>query len=169
LLEAIKIIAMKFKIKKGFTLIELLVVIAIIGLLATLATVALNSARTKSRDARRVSDIAQIKTAIELYYSDNGGYPVLAAEADISGSTTLAASYMAVVPSTPDPEDGACTSANNQYIYNSTNSSGASCGTAPCAGYELQFCTGAITGGMPAGLHCATPSGITNAACTLTD
>lgn len=46
--------------KKGFTLVELLVVIAIIALLSTLSVVALNSARAKSRDARRLSDIRQI-------------------------------------------------------------------------------------------------------------
>ena len=65
--------------RKGFTLIELLVVIAIIGLLATLAVVALNNARQKSRDARRISDIKQIQTALELYYNDEGNYPVEAA------------------------------------------------------------------------------------------
>ncbi|OGF31319.1 hypothetical protein A3H09_03530, partial [Candidatus Falkowbacteria bacterium RIFCSPLOWO2_12_FULL_45_13] len=61
--------------QKGFTLIELLVVIAIIGLLSTLAVVALNNARMKSRDAKRVSDIKQIQTALELYYNDANSYP----------------------------------------------------------------------------------------------
>jgi len=60
---------------KGFTLIELLVVIAIIGLLSTLAVVALNSARQKARDAKRVADIKQVQTALELFYNDNSGYP----------------------------------------------------------------------------------------------
>ena len=63
------------KNKKGFTLIELLVVIAIIGLLSTLAVVALTSARTKARDSKRVADMKQLQTAMELYYSDNAAYP----------------------------------------------------------------------------------------------
>src|SRR3989338_4251171 len=61
--------------QKGFTLIELLVVIAIIGLLATLAVVALGNARLKSRDAKRVSDIKQIQTALELRYVEEDSYP----------------------------------------------------------------------------------------------
>ena len=63
---------------KGFTLIELLVVIAIIGVLATLLLLQLGGARAKARDAKRVSDITQIRVALEQYFDDNSGtYPQL--------------------------------------------------------------------------------------------
>ncbi|MDO8592521.1 MAG: type II secretion system protein [bacterium] len=62
--------------KRGFTLIELLVVISIIGFLTTAAVVMLNSARMKARDARRISDLKQIQTALELFYDQYGQYPV---------------------------------------------------------------------------------------------
>ncbi len=142
--------------KKGFTLIELLVVIAIIGLLATLSVVALNNARQKSRDAKRVSDIKQIQTALELYYADNNSYPdetsvVLGSSTadvlsqyngwDSSGSGTT---YMGQVPSNPSPNGCA-------YTYNSV-SSGSS--------YTITFCLEGTTGGLSSGTRTATPDGI---------
>jgi prepilin-type N-terminal cleavage/methylation domain-containing protein len=62
--------------KKGFTLIELLVVIAIIGLLSTMAVVSLNSARMKSRDARRLSDVRQLSTMMSMA-STNSSDPIV--------------------------------------------------------------------------------------------
>jgi prepilin-type N-terminal cleavage/methylation domain-containing protein len=62
---------------KGFTLIELLVVIAIIGLLSTMAVYAINVARMKSRDARRLADMRQIQTALNLYHDGHNGHKVL--------------------------------------------------------------------------------------------
>ena len=60
---------------KGFTLIELLVVISVIALLASIAIVALNSARSESRDAKRIADIRQIASALELYFDQFDQYP----------------------------------------------------------------------------------------------
>ena len=68
---------MKINIKnnKGFTLIELLVVFAIISLMSSIVFGALNSARMKARDAKRASDMRNIRVALELYYAENGHYP----------------------------------------------------------------------------------------------
>jgi general secretion pathway protein G len=66
----------KLKINKnGFTLIELLVVISIIGVLSGMVLVAMTGFREKARNARRVSDIRQIRTAIEMYAAERGSYP----------------------------------------------------------------------------------------------
>lgn len=67
-----------YSARAGFTLIELLVVIAIIGLLSSMAMVSLNGTRTKARDALRKADMAQIRTALYIYYDDNGAYPICA-------------------------------------------------------------------------------------------
>ena len=138
------------KKNKGFTLIELLVVIAIIGLLSTLAVVALNNARQKSRDSRRVADIKQIQTALELYYNDENHYPAsVTSGGAITGSTSLV-TYMNAVPSNPSPADGTCV--GTVYTYAATGTGGSS--------YTLQYCLGAATGGITAGPHTATPAGI---------
>ncbi|MBU4347365.1 prepilin-type N-terminal cleavage/methylation domain-containing protein [Patescibacteria group bacterium] len=139
--------------KKGFTLVELLVVIAIIGLLSTLAVVALNNARQKARDARRVSDVKQIQTALELYYNDEGGYPnTVVTGSAITGATSLV-TYMNAVPGNPTPTtDGTlCGGATGDYTYTMQNTN---------ASYTLDYCLGASTGGIDAGLHKATPAGI---------
>lgn len=60
---------------RGFTLVEMLVVIAIIGILASVVMVGLGGSRARARDAERISHIAEIKFALELYYNACRAYP----------------------------------------------------------------------------------------------
>lgn len=60
---------------RGFTLIELLVVVAIISLMSSIVLSSINSARQKARDAQRVAHLREIRTALELFYTNNGAYP----------------------------------------------------------------------------------------------
>src|SRR3989344_6432340 len=62
--------------KKGFTIVELLVVIAIISILVAISLVLFGGPRAKSRDARRETDMTQIRNALGLYISNNSIYPV---------------------------------------------------------------------------------------------
>lgn len=117
--------------KKGFTLIELLIVIAIIGLLSTLAVVALGSARVKARDSKRLADLKQLQTALELYYTDQNAYP---AGAGVSlgdathaclNSTGFAAAgcaspYMGQVPVDPKSGNYTYTAATSSYSISAT-------------------------------------------------
>ncbi len=142
------------KQRRGFTLIELLVVIAIIGILATIATISLTGARSKSRDARRVADIKQIQTALELFFNDNGRYPTaneFASGSLYSTSSGNAVVYMNSIPSAPTPADGNCNANDNAYRYliSGDNST-----------YRLDFCIGGRTGSVDGGLIAGTPVGI---------
>ncbi len=56
-------------------MIELLVVIAILGVLASIILMATKNVRKNARDARRITEFAQITKTLELYYLDNGVYP----------------------------------------------------------------------------------------------
>lgn len=59
----------------GFTLIELLVAISIIALLSSVVLASLSTARMKARDAKRISDLAQVQIALEMHMDDHGYYP----------------------------------------------------------------------------------------------
>ena len=108
------------KNQKGFTLIELLVVIAIIGVMAALVIVNLSSANKKSRDSKRKADLAEIKTALELYFDEELLYPTATADLDGTSSavtTALEPDYIKQVPT--DPRN------NGVYVYNYTGTSDA--------------------------------------------
>jgi prepilin-type N-terminal cleavage/methylation domain-containing protein len=60
----------------GFTLIELLVVIAIIGILSSIVLASLVSAREKAKNTAITAEVHQLKLALEIYYNDNGSYPI---------------------------------------------------------------------------------------------
>ena len=56
----------------GFTLIEIMVVILILGLLATIVVQSLRGAANKAKNTKAQADLAEIKTALDRYYLDNG-------------------------------------------------------------------------------------------------
>src|ERR1035441_2083464 len=80
--------------RKGFTLIELLVVIAIIAVLAVVVVLTLNPGQLlmQARDSSRLSDLANLQTAMNLYVTDSA----------INGATSLGSSSVTYV-SVPDP------------------------------------------------------------------
>lgn len=158
--------------KKGFTLIELLVVIAIIGILSTLAVVSLTSARARARDSRRIADIRNVQSALELYFTDNSAYPGVPAGAsslDIAGAagataylctagawatgaapTCAAGTLLISVP--PEAQSG------DTYTYTPLPAA------SPFTNYSIGF-TLEGTAGNVSGVGCATPSGMADGAC----
>lgn len=65
-------------VQHGFTLIELMVVLSIIAVLASFVMSSLQSSRQKAYDAQIVSDMTQIRNALELYANDNNYvYPLV--------------------------------------------------------------------------------------------
>ncbi|MFA5420656.1 MAG: type II secretion system protein [Patescibacteria group bacterium] len=131
--------------QSAFTLIELLVVIAIIGILATLAIVALQQARQNARDAKRVADVKQMSTALELFFNDNQSYPDALEELQTGG-------YMQILPSAPSVADGGCLPEDSNYSYSVSANKDF---------YQLRFCTGKQVSDLTPGNVCMTPGGLT--------
>ena len=141
------------KNKKAFTLIELLVVIAIVGILATLAIIALQQARSRARDSKRVADMKQIQTALELFFNENNRYPTeeefVFGEALISSST--ANILMQKIPTAPIPADKDCDEYFNDYRYSVDNQ---------YSDYSVGFCIGKEVATLEKGPNTLKPSGI---------
>ncbi len=160
--------------KQGFTRIELLVVVGIIGLLSVLATVALNSARERSRDAKRLADVARTQVALEFYFNDHNSYPVATTALPLGQPITRCLSssgfigscdpssesvYMERVPTTPEAglkESVACGGVQDAYCYVGNTTS-----------YRIQF---ELENDNPeaklvSGVNCASESGVEAGAC----
>ena|SRR3989344_5472615 len=108
--------------KKGFTLIEILIVVAIIALLATIVLVGVGSFRSRGRDARRISDLNNVRNVLELYFSKNGKYPAYPAVdtwAKLETEINAAAIGVSYLPNDPTSgwAYGYCTPANDTSQY----------------------------------------------------
>ncbi len=101
--------------KKGFTLIELLISITIIGILSALLLTNFVGVRQRSRDGVRKSDLRQIQSALELYRSDQGGYPTTlynpTCNSSLKNSPLNNVTYMQKIPCDPS------SSASNPLLY----------------------------------------------------
>jgi prepilin-type N-terminal cleavage/methylation domain-containing protein len=104
--------------KKGFTLIELLVTISVISILATFGMALLSGVQKNARISKRIEDLKNIHTALEIYKGVKGNYPIVASFSCASSvlATSLEPDYMVKVPEDPLGVDSCY-----QYISNATD------------------------------------------------
>ena len=76
--------------RKGFTLIELLIVVVIIGILAAIAIPKFATTKDKAKLASIKTDLRNLMTAQEAYFSDYSTYAANVGAADRPRRTTSA-------------------------------------------------------------------------------
>jgi len=145
--------------RPGFTITELITVIIIICILATLSTVSVNRARIKARDAKRITDANAVHTVLDMFYRNEGRYPINGGtinEFEVGRplvSPTTGVTYLNKIPSNPVPRnDGNCPDQEYQYIAYNNGSS-----------YSLEFCLAGSSGAAGAGTNYVKPE---TTACT---
>jgi prepilin-type N-terminal cleavage/methylation domain-containing protein len=133
------------KNSKGFTIVELLIVIVVIGILAALVLNSFRGVQERARDTERRTDINAQSTQLEVYYTDNGGYPQFTGQVD-TDSWITANLKGADLNSWRAPNFTANTMVNSatptkdQYGYQAFQADGTTaCTTAPCAKFKLYW------------------------------
>jgi prepilin-type N-terminal cleavage/methylation domain-containing protein len=139
---------MKSKISKnnkGFTIVELLIVIVIIAILAALVLNSFRGVQERARDTKRQTDVNAQASQLEVYYTDNAGYPQFTGNIDTDSWITSnfkgadLNAWRAPNISTNSMSNSA-TPDKNHYGYVPLQSDGTTaCSTAPCAKYKLYW------------------------------
>ena len=154
----------------GFIFIELLIVIAIIGVLVSYILASMSEARRKGRDTQRISDIRELRSALELYFEANKTYPLGLGVCDPAnnlffGLEALTPDYISAI--SKDPLGGDClvyatpTNSGTQLVYHlgisleqSTNiafDADANCYSSAIGGAPRGQCPGWVAGGFLGG------------------
>jgi len=90
------------KKQHGFSLVELLISVSIIAILIAIGIASYSTINKQSRDTKRKSDIEQLRSAIEMYRSENGYYPNTGAGwVDITSLSALTPTYIPAIPEDP--------------------------------------------------------------------
>lgn len=102
----------------GFTIVELLIVIVVIAILAAISIVAYTGIQNRANDAALQSDANAIKKSLELYYVDNGSYPIC------SGGSGHSCTWASIKPQlVPEYVSETPEGATEPYQYVATNTS----------------------------------------------
>jgi prepilin-type N-terminal cleavage/methylation domain-containing protein len=127
--------------QEGFTIVELLIVVVVIGILAALVITTYTGIQAKSRDSKRLTDLQNVQTNLELYFQTAGYYPSLTDMNNTAWLTTNMKNLDVVslqYPSGSNTTLGSAPAAKI-YSYQPLNSTNASCeaNDTACASYTL--------------------------------
>jgi len=162
--------------EKNITLLEILVFVGILALVLVFSLVAINSARSKQRDATRLSNVRQIQSALEDYYNETNQYPNGDALplGDATESACLSttgfhgdcsaevATIIRIVPRTYEGGLGGKVTcgnpARNAFCYSQKQNG-------ELYGIQFELENGLSTAGLQKGVNCAIPGKMQAGAC----
>lgn len=101
-----------------------------------------SSSQSLFNDAKRLADVRQMASALELYFNDHNSYPL-----NLSDTVPI---YIGQIPNAPLSPDGICTLEQNMYKYTLIDVNK----------YNLTFCLGNTAGGYKAGIRTLSELGI---------
>jgi general secretion pathway protein G len=102
---------------RGFSLIELIVAIVILGVLAALAIPRFSQGAVNPREADLKTNLAVLRTAIEMYYHDHHAYPAQKAAGAVGAEAGTAAAFVRQLTQHTDSEGRACASATETFCF----------------------------------------------------
>lgn len=97
---------------QGFTLVELMITVVIVGILASVAIPIYQANVNRAKAAEADAALGTVRTALRVYYAENGFYPISASFAPVTSmnlgidSTNLAGTYFAPSDYTYQSDDG---------------------------------------------------------------
>ncbi len=157
--------------KNGFTKVEVLIIAAIIGVLGITAVFAVMTARSRTRDAVRMSDVRQLQAGLEMFFIDYNTYPESLDYMALGAATTQCLTsqgftsscseggYLEAVPTMPSAGLkglSSCSDLSNMYCYAAENGDYR-------IHFELEYDNPLI--GLEKGINCVTPGGLEPGEC----
>jgi len=134
--------------QKGVSLVTILIFVIVFGLLIGGGFLLLNEERAKTRDAKRLADMARIQAAFEFLYNDTASY-TLAAQGGCGQKNSLVSQcnlkqYLSSITQFRDP-------GKYEYSVNQVPSE---------ESYEITFYLEKSYNDLKAGKHTLSPAGI---------
>lgn len=131
-------------------IIETTVLVLIFAIIVIIFLFSYSYSRERANDARRIADLRKIQNALTLYRHDSGSYPKeLIIGEPLSYNDK---NYLDAVPLPPKASRNCLDLTSFNYSLKNNDAGNTI--------YNIEYCLGEETAGIPAGLNLATPAGL---------
>ena len=103
--------------ERAFSLVELIVAVVILGVLAAMAIPRFSQGATNSDESELKTDLAVLRTAIELYYQDHGVYPGQKPAGTLAAEAGTAAAFIRQLTQYTDAEGRVSATPGEAFCY----------------------------------------------------